>query len=293
MIVSMTGFGDGTVERNGTHYAVEIRALNNRFFKPVIKLPESVSGLEPELETLLRQRLVRGTITYVLKMRMDSAAAAYHINLDALQAYLKQLRAVADLEKMCHIDLAALLQLPGVCQEPRDESDEIATHGDAIRQITETAIEKVAAMRTREGQALCKDLLLHVHRIAERLALVRTHAPRVVQDYHKRLTQRVNELLSMGQLKVHESELIKEVAVFAERADISEEIQRLSSHLEAFEHACNDSEHAGRKLDFIAQEMLREANTIASKANDASVANHIVDIKGAIDRLKEQVQNVE
>jgi uncharacterized protein (TIGR00255 family) len=293
MIVSMTGFGDAAVERNGTHYAVEIRALNNRFFKPVIKLPESVSGLEPELETLLRQRLVRGTITYVLKMRMNSAAAAYHINIDALKAYLRQLRELADLEKTGAIDLANLLQLPGVCQEPRDESDEIATHGDAIRAITETAIERVQAMRAREGQALCQDLLKHAHYITDRLAEVRKHAPDVIKEYHKRLTQRVNELMSQSSLKVHESDLIKEVAVFAERADISEEIQRLSSHLEAFEHACNGPEHAGRKLDFIAQEMLREANTIASKANDASVAIHIVDIKGAIDRLKEQVQNVE
>jgi uncharacterized protein (TIGR00255 family) len=293
MIVSMTGFGDATAERNGTHYAVEIRALNNRFFKPTIKLPDSVSGLEPELETMLRQRLVRGSITFVLKMRMDSAAAAYHINLDALQAYLRQLRSIADLEKMVHIDLAALVQLPGVCQEPRDESDEIATHGDMIRQLSAAAIEKVVGMRTREGRALCEDLMLHVKSIAASLAIVCTRAPFVIQDYHKRLAQRVNMLTSTAQLKINESDLIKEVAVFAERADISEEIQRLTSHLEAFEHACNGSEHAGRKLDFISQEMLREANTIASKANDSAIATQIVEIKGAIDRLKEQVQNVE
>jgi uncharacterized protein (TIGR00255 family) len=293
MIVSMTGFGDATAERNGTHYAVEIRALNNRFFKPVIKLPESVSGLEPELETMLRQRLVRGSITYVLKMRTDSAAAAYHINLDALQAYLRQLRSVADLEKFVHIDLAALVQLPGVCQEPRDESDEIATHGDTIRQITAAALEKVSAMRAREGRSLCEDLMRHVKTIGERLAVVRGRAPSVIEDYHKRLAQRVRQLTDSAQLKLNESDLIKEVAVFAERADISEEIQRLSSHLEAFEHACNGSEHAGRKLDFISQEMLREANTIASKANDSAIATQIVEIKGDIDRLKEQVQNVE
>src|SRR3954452_8320423 len=122
MIVSMTGFGDATAEKDGTHYSVEIRSLNNRFFKPVIKLPEFVSGLEPELETVLREKLGRGSITYILKMRMDSEDAAYHINTKALKAYLEQLQSVQGLDKLVHIDLAGLLALPGVTQEPRDET---------------------------------------------------------------------------------------------------------------------------------------------------------------------------
>src|SRR5213076_2509938 len=129
MIVSMTGFGDATGETNGTHYAVEIRSLNNRYFKAMIKLPENVSGLEPEIETTLRDKLGRGSITFVLKMRSDSAEAAYHINAPALKFYLQQLQAVKGLDKLITIDLAALVQLPGVCQEPRDESDEIERHG--------------------------------------------------------------------------------------------------------------------------------------------------------------------
>ena len=222
---------------------------------------------------------------------MNSAAAAYHINLDALQAYLRQLRSLNDAQ--AHIDLASLLLLPGVCQEPRDESDEIAAHGDTIRHLTTTAIDRVIAMRQREGKSLCDDLLRNIKHIADSLTAVKERAPMVIDDYHKRLLQRVNQLISKAELKVNETDLIREVAVFAERADISEEIQRLRSHLEAFEHACGDSEHAGRKLDFISQEMLREANTIASKANDSVIATRIVDIKGAIDRLKEQVQNAE
>ena len=130
MIVSMTGFGDATAERDGTHYAVEIRSLNNRFFKPIIKLPDNLSGLEPELESMLREKLGRGSITYILKMRIDSAEAAYHINIAALKAYLEQLQQVKGLDRFVQIDLASLVQLPGVCQEPRDETDEIARHGD-------------------------------------------------------------------------------------------------------------------------------------------------------------------
>src|SRR5947209_12641711 len=134
MIVSMTGFGDASAERAGTHYAVEIRSLNNRFFKPVIKLPDMVSGLEPELETLLREQLGRGSVTYILKMRMESADAAYKINTQALKAYIDQLQALEGLNDAVKLDLGALLSLPGVCQEPRDETDEIDRHGSSIRE---------------------------------------------------------------------------------------------------------------------------------------------------------------
>jgi uncharacterized protein (TIGR00255 family) len=293
MIVSMTGFGDATAERSGTHYAVEIRSLNNRYFKPVIKMPETISGLEPEVESMLRERLGRGSITYILKMRTDSAEAAYHINTQALQSYLTQLQAIKGLQEFVHIDLAGLVSLPGVCQEPTDESDEIDKHGATIRELTLKAIEKLNVMRAREGETLFKELLKHVNVIKDNLREIATRAPSVVEDYHKRLTQRVQQLLAKAELSVSQPDLIKEVAVFAERADIAEEIQRLTSHMDAFEAACRTGEHAGRKLDFITQEMLREANTIGSKANDAEIAKRIVEIKGAIDRLKEQVQNVE
>ena len=293
MIVSMTGFGDATAERDGTHYAVEIRSLNNRFFKPVIKLPENVSGLEPELESMLREKLGRGSITYILKLRTDSAEAAYHLNVNALKNYLDQLQEVKGLDRFVQIDLASLVQLPGVCQEPRDETDEIERHGATIRDLTAKAIVKLDAMRRREGEALFAELMRHVSLIRSNLREIAELAPTVVEDYHRRLHQRVSQLLAKAELQVSQVDLIKEVAVFAERADIAEEIQRLGSHMDSFEQSCRQGEHAGRKLDFIAQEMLREANTIASKANDAEIARRIVEIKGAIDRLKEQVQNVE
>jgi uncharacterized protein (TIGR00255 family) len=293
MIVSMTGFGDATCERDGTHYAVEIRSLNNRFFKPIIKLPDNLSGMEPELESKLREKLGRGSITFILKIRTDSAEAAYHINVEALRSYLEQLQQVKGLDRLVHIDLAGLVQLPGVCQEPRDETDEINKHGPTVRELTEKGIARLDTMRRREGEALFVELMRHIKAIAASLAEIQVRAPLVVEDYHRRLTLRVNQFLAKAALEVNQADLVKEVAVFAERADICEEIQRLTSHLNAFEQSCRTGEHAGRKLDFIAQEMLREANTIASKANDAEIARQCVEIKGAIDRLKEQVQNVE
>src|SRR5437868_7358543 len=187
MIVSMTGFGDATTERDGTHYALELRSLNNRFFKPVIKLPDNISGLEPEIETLLRERLGRGSITFILKMRVDSAEAAYHINTQALQAYLDQLRNIKGLDGLVQIDLASLMQLPGVCQEPRDESDEITRHGEVIRELTAKAIDKLLSMRQREGQALFGDLMKHKTVIGEQLSEIQKRAPFVIDDYHKKL----------------------------------------------------------------------------------------------------------
>jgi uncharacterized protein (TIGR00255 family) len=293
MIVSMTGFGDAVAEKDGTHYAVEIRSLNNRYFKATVKLPDTVSGLEPELETVLREKLGRGSVTFILKMRSDSAEAAYKINTQALNAYIDQLRAVTSGDSPLKLDLGALLALPGVCQEPRDDTDELQRHGPVVRDLTTKAIAKLNGMRKKEGQALFADLMRNAKVIEGHLAEIQKRAPLVIQEYHKRLVQRVNQLTQKAELSVDEQGLIKEVAVFAERADISEEIQRLTSHMAAFESASTDSEHAGRKLDFITQEMLREANTIASKANDADIGRRVVEIKGAIDRLKEQVQNVE
>src|SRR3954469_21011499 len=146
MIVSMTGFGDGTAERDGTHYSVEIRSLNNRFFKAVIKLPDNVSGLEPEIETMLREHPGRGSITYILKMRLDSAEAAYHINTAAPQAYVDPLQAIKGLHGLVRIDLGSRIQPPGHCQERRYESDEISRHGDVVRELTIQAIKKLEAM---------------------------------------------------------------------------------------------------------------------------------------------------
>src|SRR5450432_271320 len=162
MIVSMTGFGDASAERDGTHYAVEIRSLNNRFFKPIIKLPDNLSGMEPELESMLREKLGRGSITYILKMRTNSAEAAYHINVEALRSYLEQLQQVKGLDRFVQIDLGSLVQLPGVCQEPRDETDEIQKHGGTVRELTEKGIGRLDAMRRREGEALFVELMRHI-----------------------------------------------------------------------------------------------------------------------------------
>jgi len=291
MILSMTGYGEVQHSDDGISYALELRSLNSRYFKVSIKLPEHLSIFEPEVEKLLRTRLTRGSVFYHLRVRDTSAEAAQEINQAALKSYLDQLLAVSPGNHQ--IDLASLLELPGVCQPPALSEARRQHQWTVIEQITDRVLEHLVEMRRVEGRSICQDLLGQCTQIREHLAAVAGHAPVVLQEYHQRLVQRANGLIAEAKLQLQLDDVKREVALYAERCDINEEISRLGSHLDQFEQLCQGGERAGRKLDFLAQELLREANTIASKANDATIAHHIVEIKGAIDRLKEQVQNVE
>jgi len=292
MILSMTGYGESQCHDDGVHYSLELRSVNNRYFKASIKLPETLAVLEAEVEKLLRARLIRGSVNCTLRLRNTSAEAAQDVNVAALQRYVEQLGRITT-NGPVQIDLAAVLALPGVCQPPEIGESERERQFSILSKLVNQALDRLVEMRRTEGQALRKDLLLHCERIRENLAAVADQAPQVMKDYHQRLLQRANELLAGSSLQLQLDDVRREVAVYAERCDVHEEISRLRSHLDQFERLCDKGEHAGRKLDFLAQEMLREANTIGSKANDALIAHHVVEIKSAIDRLKEQVQNVE
>jgi len=293
MILSMTGFGSADRHANGVSYRAEIRSLNGRYFKLAMKLPEELAALEPIVERRLRDRLGRGSITYSLSVRDESPQAAQQLNLAALQSYVDGLQQIRGLEKACQIDLAGLVALPGVCQ-PRTLDERTQQLFQAtIESLTDDAVNRLIEMRRMEGAALRKDLLEHCGQIRGLAGKIRERAPLVVEDYHQKLRSRVNALLASGEIQLDQDDLIREVAIFAERCDISEELARLASHLDHFAELCDAREEAGRKLDFVAQEMLRETNTIGSKANDAAIARYVVDVKALIDRIKEQVQNVE
>jgi uncharacterized protein (TIGR00255 family) len=297
----MTGFGDASAQRDGLHLAVELRSVNNRYFKAVLRLPEELTGLEPELESRLRRRVSRGSLALTISFKDTSASAAQEINEAALRRYLEHLEHVerealagGGAPRQVTIDLAGLLSLPGVVQAPtsRDLLDRI---GPMVRDLVDQACERMLTMRESEGRALVEDLLRHRLYIQDRLEQIALRAPRVVEEYHERLCARVQELLSRAQLKLAEQDLAREVAIYAERCDIAEELNRLATHLEQLSAILTQptGDPAGRTLDFLAQELLREANTIASKSNDSAIAKVIVEIKGAIDRIKEQVQNIE
>jgi len=294
MIQSMTGYGEAHHTQNGVDYALEIRSLNNRYFKTGVKLPESLQYLEPEVDKLLRGRLQRGSVTYVLRIRNRGTGGAYAINRDALSHYLRQIQDVELPEGVqAQVDLAAILAMPGVCQAPEQDEAEKEAAWAVVKTLTEQALERLGEMRRAEGRALRGDLLGQCARIRALAAEIGERAPAVVMEYQQKLRDRVAQLVRDAKLDIDKDSLVREVAVYADRSDINEEITRLTSHLEQFSKFCDSPELAGRKLDFLTQEMLREANTMGSKSNDAFIAARVVEIKGSIDRLKEQVQNVE
>jgi len=293
MLRSMTGFGSASGQVDGIAYAVEVRSVNNRYFKAVMKLPEFWSKADVEIEQVLRRQLTRGSVTATVRMRIPEDKKASRVNLAALTSYLEQLRGLDSRgDSSLRIDLAGIMQLPGVCEPPPLEEVLEATR-DALMKLVEQAVDALVAMRQREGAVLRGDLLANVSVVQEQLAVVALRAPLVVRDYHARLAARVAELMNAGSLPLDTEQLTREVAVLAERCDVAEEISRLGAHATQFREAVDSPEPAGRKLDFIAQEMLREANTIGSKSNDAEIARAVVEIKTAIDRIKEQAANAE
>ena len=297
MINSMTGYGQEEDEFKGVSYAVEIKTVNNRYLKTNIKLPEAVAFLEEDIEKLLRKNLSRGTINYALRFKQISANALFDIDETALRAImdrLSQIGSSADIKGT--IEMGSLLNLPGIIR-PTLPDKEMAEHvKDTVLNITQEAIDKLKQMRAAEGSFLEADLKNHCQAIRLGLERIRARSDDVLQEYAKRLKKRVDELLAEAKLKLDEETLAREVAILADKSDISEELARLSSHLARFAESCQTNPPeagAGRKLDFISQEMLREANTTASKASDAEIIHHVVDIKCRIERIKEQVQNVE
>lgn len=307
MILSMTGFGDAQLERPGFALSLEIRTLNSRYFKAGLRLPDFLGFLESDIEKWLRRRISRGTVNYTLKVRQTGEYLAQEVDVPALRGYLRQLAAVqaagsgpgtvpgagGEAGLRYTVDLATLLTLPGVCRPREDEVADPEQWRAPTEELTERALERLMTMRRTEGAAVWGDLEKQCRLLLENLEAVTRRAPGVVADYGGRLRERINMLLSAASLSLGQDALIREVAVFAERCDISEELTRLRGHVEQFLAAGRTEEAAGRKLEFLSQEMLRETNTIGSKANDAEILRRIVEMKGAVDRIKEQVQNVE
>lgn len=299
MIRSMTGYGSASGQDGGVQFSLELRSLNNRYFKASTRLPEEITGLEAILETALRKRVSRGSFSLAVKVKVSDAAATSAINDQALLTYLDHLETVRDKvgDESVQIDLTQLLVLPGVLQPTTDDDALMDLAKKAVPELLGQAIDRLLEMRAAEGQALAEDLLHQQEHMRTQVALIAERAPVVVDEYHQKLTARVNELMAKAKLKLDETDLIREVAVFADRADISEELSRITGHLDQFCKIINEGsgsdEPAGRTLDFIAQEMLREANTIGSKSNDTAISRAVVEVKSRIDRIKEQVQNVE
>lgn len=295
MLLSMTGYGDARHEADGVTVAVEIRSVNNRYLKVNIRGVES-AAIESKIEGLLRKHVRRGAVNVIVRFAREANAEDYSINLDVVDALEKQLRSLegAGLTGRTRIDLATLLTLPGVVKAPSaggGMSDE--DWEQHVKPTVAAAIESLQQMRSAEGTAMAEDFVANSEALAERLEKIAERAPTIVAGYQTRLTDRINSLLKDFDVSVTGADVAREVGVFAERSDISEEVVRLRSHLEQFSKISDEKESAGRKLEFLIQEMLRETNTIGSKSNDSEIAVHVVEIKTHIERMREMVQNVE
>lgn len=296
MIRSMTGFGEASAQIDGVHYHVEVRSLNNKYFKAVIRLPDQLQSLEAEFESELRRRISRGSITMTASCTDSGVGGAHIVNHEALEHYIEQIRRAPMIaDGTVRVDVSGLLTLPGVLSPPVDSEDRLDRARRAMLPLLHRACEGLLGMREREGRLLADELLSHRSQIAARLTRISERAPTVVSEYETRLRSRIEMMVKGTEVVVNPADLIREIAIYAEKSDIAEEIHRLTGHIEQFQQLLTqgDGNPLGRTLEFLSQEMLREANTIASKSPDSEISRLIVEVKGAIDRIKEQVQNVE
>ncbi len=290
----MTGFGEARGQANGIAVAVEVRAINSRHFKLSFRASEGYAALEPEVETVTRDIVRRGTVQLNLRVDRSSSSDDYRINTAVVESYRRQLETYTGRSEWNDPDdLRMLLTLPGSIDEQRGGQRDRREDWPVIEPVLREALAALSKMRAEEGVALAADLAHNGRQILEFLDAIAKRAPEVAQSYQSRLTQRVEQALSELNVTVEPADVLREVALFADRSDISEEIVRLRSHLQQYESALMLPESSGRKLEFIAQEMGREVNTIGSKANDAEIAKLVVEIKTALERIREQIQNVE
>lgn len=294
MLRSMTGFGEAQCQRDGLSVSVEIRTINNRYFKLVLRTSEGYSALEPLVEEVIRHRIRRGTIQVTLRVDRARTAEDYRINLAVLGGYRKQLDAIRQEWNLDGgVPLETLLLLPGVVEELTSQGTRAQDDWPVIRQAIELAMEHLDRMRAEEGRAMAADLLANASHVGQCLDRIAARAPLVIEGYRQRLEERIRKALEDYQITVDPSDLLREVSLFTERSDISEEVVRLKSHLEQFAGFIEAPESCGRKLEFLTQEMFREANTIGSKANDVEIAREVIQIKTALERIREMIQNVE
>jgi uncharacterized protein (TIGR00255 family) len=288
---SMTGFGAATCREGTLELCVELRSVNHRHLQLKTRLPAELSALENELETRVRARIERGALS--ISVRLEEGGARTVVLDRALAArYKAEIEALAqELQLAPQVTMQTLLGLPGVvgtAEDTRLREREAALLWKALDQ----ALTALISMRESEGQAIEADFALNASAIAVESANIGARMPQVVREHHRKLCERASELLG-GSARIQPAELPRELALLADRMDVGEELTRLASHLSQWSKLIQKGGAIGRQLDFLVQELLREANTIGSKCNDAEVAHAVVAIKTRIERLREQVQNIE
>ncbi len=289
MLLSMTGQGVATVSDENATLTIEIRAVNNRHLKINLRAPDSLIAHESSIEKQIRSSVGRGTINVNIKVMKHSRQDDFTIDTELLQAYQAQLRSLSQTSP----SLDSLLGLPGVVINNVTSESSVANVLSLSNDALQLALGQFNAMRETEGiaiEAVFNQQLDSLKMIVEQ---IKDRAPVVVTNYQERLTDKINKLLETHDVTLNESDLAREIGLYADRCDITEEVVRLNSHLGQFRNVMQSATSQGRKLDFITQELFREVNTIGSKANDTLIANSVVEAKTIIERIREQVQNIE
>lgn len=291
MISSMTGFGSAEGKVGAAGVSVEVRTVNHRFFNPSIKLPAMFARWEGEVRELLRQRIPRGHVALTGRVERDRQHGPA-INDDRFEEYVRTLR---DLQKKHGLsdtlDAATILNLPGVVEGHTDEADQ-GTVAELLA-VVEQAVAALRQMRREEGGRLAVFLLERIGLVEKSVARVRDRSPIRLAEQATRLKKAVKELANGS--SVDQQRLAQEVAILADKLDIAEEVDRFESHIGSFRQSVKESgdEPVGKRLGFLLQEMVREANTMGSKANDAPILAHVVLVKEELERIREQVENIE
>jgi uncharacterized protein (TIGR00255 family) len=288
---SMTGFGLGEVPLGGGTLAIEIRGVNHRFLDVRVRLPRELGDLAGFVEQVAREKLTRGR--YEVAVRLDGVALGPPVlDRERARAAFHALSELRDeLAPGSDVPLSLLASIPDLFVSSVDR--ELDRLRDAVRSALEASVKALDAMRAHEGLALREDLLKRLQSVRRLAAQVEKRAPDVVEAHRKRLRERADRLRAATEIDVDGARLEQELALFAERSDICEELTRLESHCAQFSGLLSTDEAIGRRLDFLLQEMAREANTVGAKSPDAQVAHAIVEVKADIERMREQVQNVE
>lgn len=292
---SMTGFGAGYCKAQDFQVAVEVRSVNHRFLKVSSRVPEDHSGLQERIESRLRQVMGRGAINVVVQIERTSQAAQLELDTELLRKLYRELQELGrDLGATAPLGLADLLCLEGVVRPVHAAAaSEPAELLAAVDNALTEAIGQLQGMQLREGEHLLAELVRILDLIAGGLASVEAERPGVARENRERYQRRLQEFLQESGVEVQPADLLREVAILAEKADITEETSRLGGHVEQYREAITRGGRVGRKLDFLTQEMLREANTMAAKTNHFQLARLVVELKTEVDRLREQTQNVE
>ena len=292
MVKSMTGYGRAVETVNGREFTVEIRSVNNRYLDCTVKLPRSFSFAEEAVKAAVKAAVSRGKVDVYISVRSETEAdVQVTLNKPVVEGYLAAMRQmVADYGVKDDICVSTLSRMSDVFVVDKPKADEDQLKADLLS-VVEKALLAYDAMRVTEGLALENDLRSRANTILELVAQVEELNPKTVSDYRKRLEEKMREVLENK--SIDESRILTEAAIFADKVAVDEETVRLRSHLEQMDAMLAGSGGIGRKLDFLLQEMNREANTTGSKCSDVKVARIVVDIKAELEKIREQTQNIE